>query len=404
MLSLSAIETLLAPLRLDAATRLPRPLTAIPPEQWPALLTHADRHSLTPLLADVWQTSGELAALPPDLTRRVTRARTDNATRNGHIRTEFIEITQLLTQATVPHLVLKGWPLVERLYSDPAHRVLYDHDFLIPADHAHRGQQALLAAGLRPLPARDAWTEKHLPPLWRNEGYQWDGYLFDPLYPRPVELHTQLWETGWRGLAVRPLPDPWRGTQTRAVAGHPTRLLGEAETLLHLAMHFAGHLVEREARLNQLLDLARFSAQWDAHTDDWERVVKLAEAANLSRFVYASLSLAHEIFGAPLPPAEIWHRLTRLTPARFRQWQAHRGVMDVLTNDYRRRAKGLDYQLTFLAARSPLEALGVVRFALVPPLGQLQAKYGVAHRWQAALLWPVYLTERALTYGRSLFL
>jgi hypothetical protein len=43
----------------------------------------------------------------------------------------------------------------------------------------------------------------------------------------------------------------------------------------------------------------------------------------------------------------------------------------------------------------------VARFALMPPLGQLRAKYRVQHGWQAALLYPRYLSERLATYARD---
>lgn len=365
---------------------------------WPQLLHHADGHSLTPLLYAVWREAGLLDQIPVEALDRLARAYTDNAERNSYIRRELLEIHTILTEADVPHLVLKGWPLVERLYTNPAQRVLYDHDFLVPVERAEAGQRALRAAGFRPLPGKDEWIEKHLPPLWRNEGYDWDGYLFDPYYPRPVELHTRLWEQGWRGLRMQQLPNLWRRAQTASVAGVSMQLLSDADTLVHLAVHFAGHLVEREARLNQLLDLVRFI---ELSTPDWEQVWAQAAQANVIRFVYASLTLAQQIFGAPLPPENIWHRFSAATPPGFRAWLAGPGTDDVLTADYRRREKGKDYHLTFIAAASASERLGIVRFALLPPLGQLMAKYNLRYRWLGPLFYPRYVAERVSTYGRN---
>jgi hypothetical protein len=365
---------------------------------WPQLLHHADGHSLTPLLYAAWREVGLLDQLPVEARDRLARAYTDNAERNSYIRRELLEIHTILSEADVPHLVLKGWPLVERLYTDSAQRVLYDHDFLVPAEQAEAGHRALRAAGFRPLPGKDEWIEKHLPPLWRNDGYHWDGYLFDPHYPRPVELHTRLWEQGWRGLQMEQLSNLWRRAQSATVAGVPMQLLSDEDTLVHLAVHFTGHLVEREARLNQLLDLARFMGQT---TPDWEQIWVQAAQANVIRFVYASLYLAQQIFGAPLPPENIWHRFLAATPPGFRAWLARHGADDVLTADYRRREKGKDYHLTFIAAASARERLGIVRFALLPPLGQLMAKYNLRHRWLGPLFYPCYVAERVSTYGRN---
>ncbi|GAB4425311.1 MAG: hypothetical protein Fur0044_23440 [Anaerolineae bacterium] len=382
-------------LRLDA------PPPALTGEvDWAQLVHHADGHSLTPLLYAAWREAGQLGRIPAAIRERMAQAYADNARRNENIRRELLELDQLLSEAGVPHLILKGWFLIENLYPDPARRVLYDHDFLVPADRAEIGHRALQAAGFRPLPGKDAWVEKHLPALWRNDNYQWNGYLFDPLYPRPVELHVRLWEQGWRGLAVRQLPDPWADAQTQTIAGLPMQRLSTENTLIHLAMHFAGHLVEREARLNQLLDLARFAQVSTAL--EWDAILQRAGQAGVSRFVYASLFLAHEVFGSPLPPSIVWQKLAAATPPAFRIWLAEHGAADVLTSDFRRRHKGQDYRLTFLAARSTVEKLGILRFAALPPLGQLAAKYKLRHRWLGPLLYPRYVAERVGSYGRGL--
>lgn len=379
-------------------------LDASPPHlegdiNWPQLLHHADGHSLTPLLYATWRRAGLLDRLPAGVRDRLARAYSDNSRRNQNIRQELLELHQILTQAEVPHVVLKGWPLVEQLYADPAERVLYDHDLLVPFDRAEVGHQALQAAGFCPLPAKDEWVKKHLPPLWRNDGYRWDGYLFDPHYPRPVELHLQLWEQNWRGLKVGHLAGVWAQAQTATVAGVPMQLLDKEDMLIHLAMHFAGHLVERAARLNQLLDLARFVQQ--SMPLDWERIWAKISQANINRFIYASLLLAHQVFGAPLPPALIWQRLASVTPTAFRSWLLEHGPTDVLTADYRQPHKGKDYQLTFLAANSFGERLGIIRFAALPPMDQLAAKYNLRHRWLGPLLYPRHVVERVGSYSRG---
>ena len=393
---LATAKTIVAALRLDMAP----PLLPLDTE-WGQLLHHADGHSLTPLLYTVWRDTGQFEQIPAEFQARLAKSYEDNTQRNHHIRAELVEVHRLLDDADVPHLVLKGWPLVEQLYTDPAQRVLYDHDFLVPAAQAQAGYQALRDAGFVPLPGKDEWIEKHLTPIWRNNGYQWDGYLFDPHYPRPVELHLLLWEDGWRGLQVKPLPAPWTDTRYCAVAGVDMQLLSLENTLVHLAMHFAGHLVEREARLNQLLDLARF-VQQQAEGLDWVQCIAQTEQANVGRFVYASLWLAHQVFGAPLPPPAVWPQFVAAVPAAFAGWLTTSAVEDVLTSDYRRLEKGKDYQLTFLAAGSIAERLGTVRFALLPPQGQLIKKYKIRHRQLTPLYYPYYIIERLITYGRGM--
>jgi hypothetical protein len=402
-----SVKLLTDSLRLDSPSGEP------PPDlDWPALLDHADAHSLTPLLCRVWSGAEWWRRLPTEIKGRLEKALSDNEARQGRVRVELTEAASILDQARVPHIVLKGIPLAERLYSDLAERVIYDHDFLVPAEAAEWGHRALIAAGFQPLPAKDEWIEKHLPSVWRNNGYQWDGYLFDPHYPRPVELHVRLWEANWRGLNVRDLPDVWSDAVTRMVAGREMNLLSDEDTVIHLAMHFAGHLIEREARLNQLLDLARLvstlsgvdvvdtqskGAAEKAGKVNWDRILQKSQAANISRFIFASLCLAHEIFSAPLPPVDVWRTLRDETPLAFRRWLAEHGVEDVLSSSYRGKNKGKEYELTFLAARSIAERLGILRFAALPPLGQLMAKYNMPNRWLAALMLPRYYVERLYT-------
>ena len=52
-----------------------------------------------------------------------------------------------------------------------------------------------------------------------------------------------------------------------------------------------------------------------------------------------------------------------------------------------------------MAARSSAERLGIARFALLPPMGQLAAKYHLRHAWLGPLLYPRHLAERARDYG-----
>ncbi len=412
---LVAAQFIAASLRLDVS-----PPTAVPDNlAWDVLLNHVDGHTLTPALYAAWKAKGLLPQVPENYRIRLEVAYQDNAKRQMAVRAELLEIHQLLTNAGVEHVVLKGWPLAERLYANPAERLLRDHDLLVPESSLATGYNALLAAGFRPLPGDDSAVDKHARPVWRNDGYQWNGYLFDPEYPRPVELHLRLWDAQWRGLEVRELPDLWADARVRTVAGAPMRMLSNEKTFVHLAMHYAGHLIEREARLSQLLDVALYIKL--THTLDWQRMLTVADES-LYRFIYASLLLAERIFGAPQPPAEIWQALEAATPVPFRQWLQAEGVTDALTTDFRRRHrgkdyqrafgevedddsgfdyKGRDYQLTFLAARSLSERAGILKYAALPPGEQLRAKYNSPERWSTPLLYPRHFAERLSEYGRA---
>ena len=189
-------------------------------------------------------------------------------------------------------------------------------------------------------------------------------------------------------------PDPFSRAQTESSPVCRCSSLSDEDTVIHLAMHFAGHLIEREARLNQLLDLGRFVHQ--TAPLDWDLILQNADAANVTRFVYASLFLAHKIFHSPLPPESVWKNFALQTPPAFRNWLNDHGEHDVLTSNYRQRHKGKDYQLTFLAARTFAERLGIIRFATMPPAAQLMAKYKTNSRLMIPFLYARHFVERVV--------
>jgi len=135
---------------------------------------------------------------------------------------------------------------------------------------------------------------------------------------------------------------------------------------------------------------------------DWDLILQNADAANVTRFVYASLFLAHKIFRSPLPPESVWKKIETQTPPAFSNWLKENGEYDVLTSNYRQRHKGKDYRLTFLAARTFAERLGIIRFALVPPAAQLMAKYKIASPAMIPFLYVRYAVERGMEYGRGI--
>jgi hypothetical protein len=394
----------------------------LPPDdiEWASLITKLDAHTLTPLLFSVWSQTAYWDRIPEPVRQRLTQAYFDNSHRQELIKTEVLEIHQILAGAKVPHIMLKGWSLAERLYSDPALRLTRDHDFLVPVEAAKAGYRALLAHGFRPLPGGDEAVEKHERPVWRNDDRAWSGYIYDPAYPRPVELHTRLWEKTWRGLTVRELPDLWSHSLSTSIAGTPMLILNDEYVAVHLAMHFAGHWIEREPRLSQLFDLALLLAK--ATALDWDEVGRQVDRS-LSRFVYVSFWLANAIFGAPLPPAEYWHRLRSETPGSLSNWLHKHAVDDLMSIDYRFRRKGKDYdyafgsaptaavdyvyagrdyELTLLAADNLLEGASVLRFAALPPAYQLNAKYGTSGLMGLPWLYARHISERIWQYGQAL--
>lgn len=353
-----------------------------PELDWDDVLYLADGHGITPLLAQLWRQHELLALVPPPARTRMEQAYLDNGTRNLDARREFHELVALMEQAGVETIVMKGLPLLDLLYPDPAERVLYDFDLLARDESgAHKGFDALVAAGFTPVPTKTgAVVHKHLPSVWRMNGFVRRGYLFDVAQPRPVEMHLTLWDSGWRGLDVLQLPDVWQHSRLIDVDESRVRVMSDPATLVHLCTHLSTHLVEREARVGQAIDIARFLAARERGID-WEQVLESSERAHVTRFVYVALKAVNTLTGAPLPPKNMLAALRARTPAQLRAWAEQNGAHDLLAMDYRRTDLSSAYALTFAAAQSWQEKARVMRFALFPPLAALQAEYGGHGAW-----------------------
>jgi hypothetical protein len=366
---------------------------------WPSFFDRADAHGVTPLIADRWQALGVLDRVPSQARERLLTAYRDNAERNAHVRREVIEYWQVIANAGVPAILLKGWPLVETLYESPALRLITDVDVLIPADQAQATLRALAAAGLEPLPRnRDAWVEKHLPAYWRLDGRVVTyplANMFDPQHPRSVEAHVRVWEANFRGLRLGEPAGLWERSRIVDVAGQPMRILSLADTLVHLCVHWACHWIEREARLNQLVDLDRFVRKFGARVD-WEQVLEIGRAARVARFVFAAIEVVRLTLGTPLPPPAPLDDLRAECPAGLRRWIERQAADDVRSMNPRRPDKSRAYRLTWLSAQSIAERAGIVRYALLPPREFIMGRYGLKRRWQAIPFYIPYVLSRAL--------
>ncbi|MGH2592080.1 MAG: nucleotidyltransferase domain-containing protein [Anaerolineae bacterium] len=369
---------------------------------WSFFFDMADGHAVTPLIADRWRTLGVLDRVPIDVRERLLKAYRDNAERSAHIRREVIEYWQAIAGAGIPAILLKGWPLVEALHESPALRLINDVDLLVPADRAHDGLAALERAGLEPLPHnRDAWFAKHLPAYWRLNGRpvtRPPANMYDPMHPRPVELHVQVWERNFRGLGLRDPAGFWERSRVVNVAGCPMRIPSSEDALIHLCVHWACHWIEREARLNQLVDLDRFMRKFGDQVD-WQVILATSDAARATRFVDAALSVARNLLGTPSPPAPVRDRLRAGCPPKLREWIDRRAADDVALMDYRHPDKGAAYVLTWLCAQTIRERLGMVRYALLPPREFIIGRYGLKRRWLAIPFYVPYVLSRTFSYA-----
>jgi hypothetical protein len=265
----------------EAAAALLRPgdpFAALPAAQRDALLGAADRHGLLGALA------GRLPAGDEALRRRYARLTAGARLRDARAREVLEEVLALLAQAGVVPIALKGPLLADRIHPDPPLRPSGDLDLLVPEADLERSMAALAAAGFGRAPAEvDAYQRRRLHHL-HLAGRPWPD----------VELHFHAAQLA-SGLAL-PAEDLFaRALPHRTSRGTPLLLLSPEDELLALAVHAAGHRLDRAG---WLLDLVLFLAHHPSL--DWRLVSERAGRARCRRALACALGPASDL-GAAVP-------------------------------------------------------------------------------------------------------
>jgi hypothetical protein len=124
-----------------------RTLAAVEKMDWKYVLSLCGHHRVTPLVYRALSSSG--AVLPSATIATLKRAATQNALSAFAYLAETRRLCDLLQQAGIEVRVLKGVPLSQRIYRDPAVRDVGDIDLLIEAGKAETADHVLLADGFR---------------------------------------------------------------------------------------------------------------------------------------------------------------------------------------------------------------------------------------------------------------
>ena len=203
---------------------------------------------------------------------------------------EATRIQQVLTEAGIPCLWLKGAALGQWLYPHAQLRDVADIDLLLP-DQATtlRAIEVLAPLGYmcgNPHVAGDLVV--HELQVWSERARL------------EVDLH---WDLSNGALYA----DRFRWAELEAVAvslpgiGAHACGLGPIHALLHACMHrTANALVGRQDRLRWLYDIHLLAASFDH--DQWNQLVAMAARTAMADAVLAGLRASHEAFATPVSP------------------------------------------------------------------------------------------------------
>lgn len=324
--------------RLDLAALLdPLDRCTAPPArdagEWRQLYGFATAHLVAPTLYAVMAARQRLDWLPEEVREALAVLHQLNAEHNERLRALLLETTARLNAVGMRPIALKGAiallseadPLADPL---AAARMLGDLDLWVGEADLPAAIQALRAGGYR-LPDNlhpNIWSlppSHHAPPLLHPSG---SGY---------VELHRHALSARVPAgaLTAEHLTGTARWLEWRGVRlGVPDL----ARRLIHNALH---HQISDQAlasdrrSLRQLFEFARWCAQPEAATLDWDGLLRDLDAVGMGEALRVQLLASQHLFGQPLPAG------VRLTPAalavegRF-WWRLDHPALD----------RGLDWQ------------------------------------------------------------
>lgn len=268
-----ALTLLLRALRDDSPPTSGR----ITGECWLEILQLADVHGVSMLL---WRKWSWLETAPQGVVMTLSSRIREHALRSLAMAHELRQLTDLLAEAGIPTIPLKGPVLSWRLYQDFGLRVSRDLDVLIPRELVVEAGRVLCAAGYRSeFPLSGATGRAYL----RN--YH-DYSLWTPR-GQLVELH---WQWAQRRLAI-PLKEHEWWSESRPVQTPlgKMRVLSADHEFLFLCIHVAKHAW---AQLDLILDLV---ALGEKETIDWKRVSQTADALGLRRMVTVTVALVRQL-------------------------------------------------------------------------------------------------------------
>lgn len=282
MAARETMETLLALLRTRWTAQSP---PALPEEQdWPALLTAAERHRVVPLLDETLLS----LASPENRRCELHSRRLAIGARALYLMDQAARLAARFDRANIRALIWRGPILAQATYGDSSLRMADDIDCLVaPADIP------LLLALMReekfdwPL-ALDGTAERY---YRRAVG----EYVFWPPgreYQVEINIGIGARYFGWKIDFER----LWENRRALTIMDRPVATLADEDLLALSCVHAGKHLWQRLQWVCDIAEILRGSPALD-----WDGVWRLAAELKSRRMVAAGLRLAHELLGAPLP-------------------------------------------------------------------------------------------------------
>jgi len=358
-------------------------LAAIPDSQWRGIIRQLQWMELAPLFFSRVGQIHAAAPVPREVLHRLQETYFLHAARNTLILEDLRSIIRILTLYGIDTIVLKGACLIETIYDDIALRPMHDIDILVREEDLCVVQEVLLGLGygprMRPPVADQLLRHHHLIPFTR------------PGRPS-VEVHATLTPPG--GLCAVAMDGFWDRARSAAFGQLTALTLSPEDLLLHLCLHFAANHRFSILGIKNLCDISETIKRHRAEID-WKALGERARGYGIRRYVYCTLRVAAELFGAQLRPEDL--NLMGHDDADARMADILAGLLldedaiplpDAL--EHMDREDGIVPKAQILAR------------SIVPSLGYLAQKYGVSRRSAGRSLYLRHWMEGVMRAGEFL--
>ena len=257
------------------------------PLRWDLLVARAREHQVVPLLYRSLQALDFHGV--PDLTHaELSAAFRMNALRNAFLAGALARVLQLLNDAGVRVIPLKGLTLAELLYGDSAFRVCSDIDILVPPSEALLAHRLLVAHGYT-----SPFTEDFFAKHQFRAGAECPLTPEKTAFPYQLEFHWSLLQHSRKDEEA--MQDLWFQARPKEFFGVRAYGLTPEWEFLYLAWHVAHH---KWHTLKWLADIHELCIS--AHID-WYQVREKTERFELESVVGPTLAACSLLFGTPTP-------------------------------------------------------------------------------------------------------
>lgn len=290
----------------------------VPVAWWPELVAAAGKHQVLLLLHETFKQAQQY--LDETWQAQLIRYRQQQMIAAGLREHTTYHINQLLTQAEITPLWLKGMALTYTVYDKPWQRPMIDIDFLVPHDQQAAALRLLVQQGYQfPLPRVG---NRVLTPD-EYEAISHHRVLFPPKEPYPsIEMHfdfhfdlSQHHDHQHHGRLI-----DWFWQQTRLIPVKDTTLciLKPEASFLYLAAHdiLQHDLIYLEANntidinLRRKYDLYLVAQRYDLN---WQLIFKQAAIFGWTYAIVESIKQIQQYFDYPVSP-ELAALLQRTQP------------------------------------------------------------------------------------------